>query len=173
MSTTRRCQAEEQLHERARRDPMTGLLNREELYRILTGILTTDLNKHHLGVLYGDLDHFKDVNDRFGHAEGDRVVMGVAGALLANVRDGDLVARFGGDEFVVICPDLDSEDQLSGIAQRVEAAVRRLAPTGARVCISFGSALARPGMDADDLLRTADESMYAQKRSRVQVPDAV
>ena len=107
MSTTRRGRAEEQLHERARRDPMTGLLNRDELYRALSDLLDRNATDG-LGVLYGDLDHFKDVNDRFGHAEGDRLVMGVAAALVANVRDGDLVARFGGDEFVVVCPDLDS-----------------------------------------------------------------
>ena len=165
MSTTRRGRAEEQLHERARRDPMTGLLNRDELYRALSDLL--DRNETDgLGVLYGDLDHFKDVNDRFGHAEGDRLVMGVAAALVANVRDGDLVARFGGDEFVVVCPDLDSPHQLDTIAERVSDAVRRLAPPGIRLRISFGSAMARRGIDADELIRLADESMYTSKRSR-------
>ena len=144
---------------------MTGLLNRDELYRALSDLL--DRNETDgLGVLYGDLDHFKDVNDRFGHAEGDRLVMGVAAALVANVRDGDLVARFGGDEFVVVCPDLDSPHQLDTIAERVSDAVRRLAPPGIRLRISFGSAMARRGIDADELIRLADESMYTSKRSR-------
>jgi diguanylate cyclase (GGDEF)-like protein/PAS domain S-box-containing protein len=166
-STLRRCLVEEQLHERARRDPMTGLLNRNELYGELSRMLgVTDRRAGRLGVLYGDLDRFKDVNDRFGHAEGDRLVLGVAGALLANVRDGDLVARFGGDEFVVVCPDLESPSQLDAIAARVEAAVRRLAPAGVPVGISFGRAVARHGQDADELLRLADESMYRTKRER-------
>lgn len=167
LSTLRRCLVEEQLHERARRDPMTGLLNRNELYSALSRLPGESRQaRGRLGVLYGDLDRFKDVNDRFGHAEGDRLVLGVAGALLANVRDGDLVARFGGDEFVVVCPVLEGPGQLDAIASRVEEAVHRLAPTGVPVGISFGRAMARPGQDADELLRLADEAMYRAKRSR-------
>ena len=82
MSTSRRCRAEEQLHERARRDPMTGLFNREELYRALGELLARPGRAGRLGVLYGDLDLFKQVNDRFGHAEGDRLLVGVADALV-------------------------------------------------------------------------------------------
>jgi diguanylate cyclase (GGDEF)-like protein len=173
LSTLRRCRAEAALQERARRDPLTGLLNREELYRILEGHLAlADPGSSCLGVLYGDLDRFKEVNDALGHAAGDRVLLGVAAALGAHTRDGDAVARFGGDEFVVVCPHLDDAAQLRRIAERVEAAVRRLAPEGIPVGVSFGVAIARPGMDADELIHLADRAMYARKRRKRRSRDA-
>jgi diguanylate cyclase (GGDEF)-like protein/PAS domain S-box-containing protein len=164
LSTLGRAAAEEALHERARRDSLTGLFNREELYRILSGHLAVaGPARSSLGVLYGDLDRFKDVNDLLGHAAGDRLLESVADALRLHTRERDAIARFGGDEFVVVCPELADEADLRAIANRVEAAVRRSAPAGIAVGISFGIAVATPGMDADALLAEADRAMYRSK----------
>lgn len=175
MATLRRCRAEAHLSEQARSDPLTGLMNRAELYhrfealldgRQLEGTRSTDAGT--MGVLYGDLDLFKEVNDRHGHAAGDRLLVDVADALRSSVRDVDMVARFGGDEFVVVCPQLESPEALDRIMARVMRAVSQLDTQGIPVRMSMGAALAEPGLGADDVVRLADEAMYRAKRSRAQ-----
>ena len=172
MATLRRCLAEEHLHQQARTDPLTGLMNRAELYRRFEELLARhEATDDELGVLYCDLDLFKQVNDRFGHAAGDELLRQVADELRTNVRDVDLVARFGGDEFVIVCPQLESSETLERIMGRVCNAVRRLAPHGVAVRLSVGAAMAQPGFGVDELIRLSDEAMYRAKRgSRVAVP---
>ena len=170
MATLRRCLAEAHLHQQARTDPLTGLMNRAELYRRFEELLARhdeaagEGSSGELGVLYCDLDLFKQVNDRFGHGSGDELLRQVADELRANVRDIDLVARFGGDEFVVVCPQLESRETLERIMARVSNAVRRLAPHGVPIRLSVGAALVRPGLGVDELIRLADEAMYREKR---------
>ncbi len=84
--------------------------------------------------------------------------------LRANTRDVDLIARVGGDEFVLVCPDLESPDTLSSIMARLCHAVGSLAPNGVPLRLSVGAAMARPGLGVDDLIRLADEAMYRVKR---------
>lgn len=171
-STLRRCRAEAHLRHQARTDALTGLLNRAELYRRFERLLKDRESGErrgdatHIGVLYADLDDFKSVNDHFGHAAGDRLLVAVADALRGAVRDVDLVARIGGDEFVVVCPDLESPEQLGRVEARVVQAVGSLRAGGGSVRLSVGSALAEPGATVEDALRLADEAMYRLKRSR-------
>ncbi len=173
MATLRRCQAEAHLHVQARTDPLTGLVNRAELYRCFQALLSgRDHGGHRagddaeIGVLYGDLDGFKEVNDRYGHAAGDQLLIDVAEALRGSVRQVDMVARVGGDEFVVVCPELDSPDTLVRIMGRISRAVGAIDARGLPVRISLGAALAAPGLRADDVVRLADEAMYRAKRAR-------
>jgi diguanylate cyclase (GGDEF)-like protein/PAS domain S-box-containing protein len=168
MSTLRRCQAEERLNERARRDPLTGLLNRDELYKSLAQEVASPQRGGRVGVLYVDVDHFKLLNDRYGHAVGDEVLRGVAGALEDAVRDGDVVARMGGDEFVAVCCDLESEENLIAVGRRLSERVAELRTRGVAVKVSVGRAVWTPELSPDDLIGLADADMYRVKRARRQ-----
>lgn len=119
-----------------------------------------------------DVDHFKSINDAWGHAVGDRVLVAIAGSIKASLRGADLVARYGGDEFVVLAPELEPEDATT-VADRLVAAVRALkidAGNGAYVSVtaSVGVATAfdppdSPPRALDVLLAAADRSLYAAK----------
>ena len=111
-----------------------------------------------------DVDHFKQVNDEFGHPAGDRVLRQVADALVASTKDFDVVARYGGDEFVVLLPQCGCDDAV-GVAERVRAAVRG-AVDAAPVTISIGLAtLPANAVDAERLLAAADSALYEAKRT--------
>jgi diguanylate cyclase (GGDEF)-like protein len=166
LSTLRRCQAEERLNERARRDPLTGLLNRDELYKALTREVASSQRGGRVGVLYVDVDRFKQLNDRHGHAVGDEVLRAVAGALEDAVREGDVVARMGGDEFVAVCRGLDSAENLDAVARRMSERVARLRKRGVAAGVSIGRAMWAPELTADELIGLADADMYRDKRAR-------
>ncbi|MBE7161625.1 MAG: GGDEF domain-containing protein [Williamsia herbipolensis] len=143
----------------ARTDPLTSLPNRRGLARRLgteTGQLT---------LLFADLDGFKAVNDRMGHDAGDQVLEEVARRLERGVRSHDLVARYGGDEFVVVCEDLD-EVSSSMMASRLEIDLARPYETEAgkvTIGVSIGRTTALPDESATDLMRRADHAMYVRK----------
>ncbi len=168
MSTLRRCEAERQLEERARRDSLTGLVNREELYRRLSEcIARAGASPGSVGVIYGDLDCFKQVNDRFGHAVGDGVLKSVARVLSESLRDGDFAARSGGDEFVVVCSGLRSSREAAAIARRIQSGVSELRVGDTNMAISVGCAVNDGSVSADELVSLADSAMYANKRAAV------
>lgn len=156
------------LTERAVRDPLTGLANRVLFEERLRASLARDARAGSAtGVLFLDLDGFKAVNDEHGHAVGDAVLRGVAGRLTQAVRPSDTVARFGGDEFVVLVEDADSST-IDSLTARLADAVREPLKVGRRrlvVGVSVGLSLARGG-DADPagLLAQADAHMYDAKR---------
>ncbi|MFI9204898.1 diguanylate cyclase CdgB [Streptomyces sp. NPDC053048] len=121
-----------------------------------------------LAVLFCDLDGFKSINDRFGHHTGDAVLIEVAHRLSNGVRDGDTVARLGGDEFVVLADGLGQADA-EDLAVRLRNAIIppiRVDGRAVRVGASFGIGWAGCGMSADEVLRSADQRMYIEKRSR-------
>lgn len=122
-----------------------------------------------------DIDHFKRVNDCFGHGVGDLVLAGIAECTRAVVRPGDLVGRLGGEEFGLLLPRT-SLDEGEAIAERVRAAIEALAPADRpRVTASFGIALLDPQMTLEAWLATADRALYAAKaagRNRIRVGTA-
>ncbi|MEU6276761.1 diguanylate cyclase CdgB [Streptomyces populi] len=128
----------------------------------------TDDGTKGLAVLFCDLDGFKSINDRFGHNAGDEVLIEVARRLTHGVRDGDTVARLGGDEFVVLADGLGRADA-QDLAVRLRNAIIppiRVDGRAVRVGASFGIGWAHCGMTADEVLKSADERMYVEKRSR-------
>jgi diguanylate cyclase (GGDEF)-like protein len=162
--------ANSDLRRMAVEDALTGLANRSLLFDRLGVALRQRLRSQRpLGVVFGDLDGFKAVNDRLGHHAGDRLLKIVASRLAVAARGGDTVARIAGDEFVVACPDLSAPDDIEAVAERLEAAVARPAKILGREIvprISLGWALAENMDDAERLLHRADEAMYAAKRER-------
>ncbi|MGW0912166.1 diguanylate cyclase CdgB [Streptomyces sp. NPDC002784] len=121
-----------------------------------------------LAVLFCDLDGFKSINDRFGHNAGDAVLIEVSRRLSGAVRDGDTVARLGGDEFVVLADGLgraDAQDLAVRLRNEIIQPIR-VDGRAVRVGASFGIGWAHCGMTADEVLKSADERMYVEKRSR-------
>ena len=165
LSSLRRCRSEAALDERARRDSLTGVLNRGEFYRHLEQCVDSRLHVGRVGVLYCDIDWFKARNDAFGHAAGDDVLCAVASAIEEAIREGDQVARLGGDEFVALCRGLESAEQLDSVRQRILDRLDALDVPGGPVRLSIGTAVLTEGQDADGLLGTADAAMYCQKRA--------
>jgi len=150
-------------------DPLTSLANRVYFdERLAVAIADARRFGDVLGLAYIDLDHFKPVNDHFGHSVGDEVLVEVGRRLKGEVRMQDTVARIGGDEFVIILPRLSSADELGGVAERiVERAREPFNVLGHTVSVSASVGLARFDADKDDarsLLVKADVAMYAAKR---------
>lgn len=156
---------EEVLEYAALHDPLTGLLNRRALGEALIG---TSPVHGGTALLYVDLDDFKAVNDTHGHETGDQVLVEVARRLTATARLADVVARIGGDEFVVVARGLD-EVSAQRLARRLAEAVGRPMDevvTGLQVSCSVGIAVGGPGSDATELLRRADRNLLDAKESR-------
>jgi len=148
------------------RDPLTSLLNRRALLDQLTVELDALSPKRPLAVAMMDLDKFKRVNDERGHADGDALLVTLAKVIQDSARDTDVVARFGGDEFLVLYPRTSLEDARTGAA-RVVAAVQQAGSEfdpSRPVTVSVGLACARPGDTAITLLGRADEAAYRAKR---------
>ena len=157
----------EHLFHRAVHDPLTGLANRVLLIdRLQQALARADRQARRLGVLYVDLDGFKAVNDTWHHAVGDEVLRIVARRLAAVVRPEDTVARFGGDEFVVLCVELaDAEDALrlaERILEDVSCPIQHSAGTS-RLGASIGIVLANGQATAEALIEQADRAMYRAK----------
>jgi len=156
----------------ATHDPLTGLLNRAQFAEHVRHALTRLARRPGtVAVLFIDLDHFKAVNDRFGHGYADRVLVAKTESLQRALRPSDIIARVGGDEFVVLCEELHSEDEAKLIAERiVETSMEPLYPQGeaVRVGCSLGLAFAEgPNDTAESLLQRADHALYqAKERGR-------
>jgi len=147
-------------------DSLTGLFNRNALEQRLSELdgqpCDPDQGISHAFLLC-DLDHFKQVNDRFGHAIGDAVLQDVAYTMRATLRAGDSIYRVGGEEILVMLPGAGHEDALE-IAERLRIAIRERRPVGVPVSVSIGAAVAEPAtVDCDDLLARADAALYAAK----------
>jgi diguanylate cyclase (GGDEF)-like protein/PAS domain S-box-containing protein len=168
-----RLRSDERMRHDALHDPLTGLANRTLLRdRLEHALARSERDGPSTGLLFLDLDGFKDVNDRFGHAAGDAVLAELAGRLRAAVRPSDTVARFGGDEFIVVAEAVDCP-AASALGRRLAAAIARpLVVAGAehRLSASIGVALGHE--DSDALLAHADAAVYRAKaagRGRIEV----
>ncbi len=150
-------------------DPLTGLANRALLLdRLELALARAARSDGRVGLLFLDLDGFKAINDQHGHGAGDRLLIELAARLSGVVRAGDLVARQGGDEFVLLCEDVRDEVALTELAEQVAAAACApwlLAGKRVVVTVSVGVRLAVGGERADVVLRDADVAMYEAKTS--------
>ena len=160
-------QAQEVLKYEAAHDAMTGLLNRASFTDRVAASLEEEQPTGRLtAVLFIDLDHFKIINDSLGHAAGDELLVTVAQRLRHTLRPGDLLARFGGDEFVVLCSRVLGDSAGAEIAQRLISAVAEPILIGndeVFVTASIGIAVASEADTSETLLRHADAAMYQAK----------
>jgi diguanylate cyclase (GGDEF)-like protein/PAS domain S-box-containing protein len=162
-------EAEAELMHRSTHDPLTGLINRPQLFHLLDQALARAARREEqVAVLFVDLDGFKVVNDTHGHAAGDELICAVAERLTHTVRRGDVVARIGGDEFVVMCEQISHPEEASDLAERLIAELRR--PFGIDAGdVSIGASVGlacEPAMlaSAAELVRNADAALYQAKR---------
>lgn len=165
---TQRKEVEELLRHRAQSDPLTDLPNRTVFYdRLQMALVHARRYGNEFALLYVDLDHFKEVNDTWGHAAGDELLIESARRLKQAVRDSDTVARLGGDEFAVILPQLHGRDEAEDVARRIVASMVepfRLSGGEARVSASIGLAIyPAHGDDLESIRSSADAALYAAK----------
>ena len=157
-----------QLSFRAQYDSLTNLLNRASLYERLEVLLRPSGGSvSPTAVIYLDLDCFKEINDNFGHSTGDKVLQHVAAAIQSSVRRTDIVARIGGDEFVVVLPGMGDRSEAVHVADTIVAAIAGPVTIDGEI-LTVGSSLGisicpLDGADADTLLKISDESMYQVK----------
>ena len=159
----------EKLAEMHIRDPLTGLMNRRGFYKHASALIRRLNKTGGRAVIFSvDMDDLKDINDNYGHTEGDKAIKAVANALMRCADDADIVSRFGGDEFTVFSAD-DEGDYVESFGERVQTALddyARRVRLGYRIRVSSGYVASRfttvEGLD--ECIRLADEKMYEQKR---------
>jgi diguanylate cyclase (GGDEF)-like protein len=151
----------------SRTDSLTGLLNGRGFYEAAAAeIARATRYRHPLTLAYVDLDDFKAINDRLGHARGDAVLVAVARALRRASRSTDLVGRLGGDEFVVLFPETGREAAEAALAKLRSRVGEAGSQDGSPVTASIGSvSFVKPPADVEVLVREADTAMYAVKAS--------
>ena len=156
------------LHEKATTDPLTGVANRAEFERIHQSLLESSLaNGNPASIIICDVDRFKQINDVYGHQNGDEALINFASLLQRSCRHGDLVARYGGEEFVILCPGCDN----ATAARKAEEIRRELAQTpqdalhGKCMTASFGVTELQLGDTTETMIRRADRALYQAKDS--------
>jgi diguanylate cyclase (GGDEF)-like protein len=152
-----------ELEHRANHDPLTGVLNRAAII----DLVNRQFAQHDLALIVLDIDHFKRINDSFGHPMGDRVILGVVACLQAVVPASAQVGRVGGEEFTVVLPRHDGAES-ERVAQALRRAIESHAfdlPDGSGVTASFGVCSAPAGGDFDTAYGLADEALFIAKRA--------
>jgi diguanylate cyclase (GGDEF)-like protein/PAS domain S-box-containing protein len=159
----------EETSQQAMSDPMTGLANRTyALHELERSLARQERHGGHTAVIFIDLDRFKAVNDTWGHAAGDELLSSVAEKLRQAVRTTDTPARYGGDEFVIVCEGLTAPEDAEVLAERLVRAIPgtyQLESGTASIGASVGVAVAAAAVPAAQLLRLADEAMYEAKQA--------
>ena len=160
---------EAELARMARRDPLTGVLNRYALEELLEREASrSERYAHSIGFLMIDVNRFKEINDRFGHAMGDKVLQAIATVIQDNVRDADIVVRYGGDEFLVILPETNGQSDV--VKERILAEIARRNKKNPlldfSVTLAIGSChwSSESDRSIEEALSEADKSMYEAKR---------
>lgn len=152
------------LAEKARRDDMTGMLNRESFFAVLD---STRQQERRGALLIIDADHFKSINDSHGHLTGDNALLEIAAAIRRGVRAGDILGRIGGEEFAALLSGATDEEALQ-VAERIRKEVEqiRFRPDERTVplTVSIGGIDCEPGATVSDLMRVADRRLYEAKR---------
>ncbi|MCT0224767.1 diguanylate cyclase domain-containing protein [Synechococcus sp. CS-1328] len=163
-----RIMAERELERRAATDSLTSLLNREEMFGRLQRLMAANQRQSdQLALLFCDIDHFKAVNDTYGHNAGDAVLQAMAARVRSCLRSSDLAARIGGDELLVALPGLTGLPDAMAIAEKLRHLAHKPVSTAdweTQISMSIGVALAQPGESHDDLIARADAAMYAAKQ---------
>jgi len=147
-------------------DPLTGAYNRRHLHDQLERVAQAGLAPSGWAMLAIDIDHFKRINDQYGHAVGDEVLRRVVERVGHRKRKSDLLFRTGGEEFVLLLPDT-AEHDAARVADQVRQQVQESAmlPDGSAVTVSIGLSMRRPGQAADAWMREADNALYDAKRT--------
>lgn len=153
----------------ARHDALTGLPNRALFHdRLDRAILRAQRTKAPMALMYLDIDHFKNINDTFGHQVGDKVLSWLSARLSETVRTSDTVARLGGDEFTVILESISGEQDAELIAQKIQCVIRGAPsplPDGRPIGTSIGIAVHNgDATNPDELLQRADSALYRSKQ---------
>ncbi len=163
---TERKETESRLVSMAESDHLTGCHNRRKLYQLLEiEIKRAKRNEHPLALLMLDIDHFKLINDQFGHDRGDIVLKHVTATVQDALRQTDMLGRFGGEEFLAILPESDLR-QATSIAERLQKSLVQNPPEGVGVVtISIGVSTLWPGDGSDSLVKRADEALYRAKQN--------
>ncbi len=155
------------LEEMAITDGLTGLFNHSYIYKLLEDIIIDSRrNPDKLSIIMLDLDYFKNINDTFGHEFGNKVLVEVASSLKNNIRSSDLAGRYGGEEFIVICPGIGVQEA-SALAQRLITEIENLI-IGDGIKVTLSGGVAELDLDIDDtaisFIEKADDALYQAKR---------
>jgi diguanylate cyclase (GGDEF)-like protein len=161
-----RKKVEEELQQLAITDPLTGIYNRRMFHQLLEGEIERDRRyRSGLGLILCDLDHFKIINDNFGHDVGDKVLQVFAANTRKHLRDSDILARWGGEEFIILIPQTNLEKTLV-IAEKLqsETEIITLPPVGCFTC-SFGVTFFCDDDTVESFIKRADDALYLAKRN--------
>lgn len=147
------------------KDALTGIYNRRYIEFIFSKIKTAaDRNNHEIAVLFIDVNNFKTINDYFGHKEGDKLLKIISCQLERSVQKMDIVARWGGDEFVILSPCTMKKDTTHDLLEQINHNLKMISSTYSEISVSVGTALyPAEGVTLDELLRVADKKMYTMK----------
>jgi diguanylate cyclase (GGDEF)-like protein/PAS domain S-box-containing protein len=170
MDITKRKEAEAHIQYMANHDPLTGLANRNLFFdRLEQAMICAHRASSKVGILFLDLDKFKDVNDVYGHAAGDTLLRIIAERLRTSVREGDTIARQGGDEFIVMLPNIEGVESVAKVASKLLSSISSpvlLEQHQVYVSVSIGIAIyPDDSADLERLLKNADSAMYSAKQN--------